>query len=80
MIKRYYSMFNCNQNNQSKQSKQSKQSIKTINQNNHSYQKSIKYYLWLQRRQTNNISIAISFGFQNFSENSLSACVKQNKL
>ena len=50
------------------------------NQNNHSYQKSIKYYLWLQRQQTNNISIAISFGFQNFSENSLSACVKQNKL
>ena len=62
MIKRYYSMFNCNQDN-------------------HSYQKSIKYYLWLQRQQqTNNISIAISFGFQNFSENSLSACVKQNKL
>jgi hypothetical protein len=62
MIKRYYSMFNCNQNNQS-------------------YQKSIKYYLWFQRQQqTNNISISISFGFQNFSENSLSACVKQNKL
>ena len=61
MIKRYYSMFNCNQNN-------------------HSYQKCIKYYLWLQRQQTNNISIAISFGFQNFSENKLSACVKQNKL
>ena len=62
MIKRYYSMFNCNQNN-------------------HSYQKSIKYYLWLQRQQqTNNISIAISFGFQNFSENSLSTCVKQNKV
>jgi hypothetical protein len=60
MIKRYYSMFNCNQNN-------------------HSYQKSIKYYLWLQRQQTNNISISISFGFQNFNENSLSACVKQNK-
>jgi hypothetical protein len=33
-----------------------------------------------QRQQTNNISIAISFGFQNFSENSLSACAKQNKL
>jgi len=64
MIKRYYSMFNCNQNN-------------------HSYQKSIKYYLWLQRQQqTNNISISISLGFQfqKFSENSLSACVKQNKL
>jgi hypothetical protein len=40
------------------------------NQNNHSYQKSIKYYLWLERQQTNNISIAISFGFQNFSEQS----------
>jgi hypothetical protein len=52
MIKRYYSMFNCNQNN-------------------HSFQKSIKYYLWLRRQQqTNNISISISFGFQNFSENS----------
>ena len=41
----------------------------------------IKKYLWLQRQQqTNNISISISFGFQNFSEHSLSACVKQNKL
>jgi hypothetical protein len=40
----------------------------------------IIYFLWLQRQQTNNISIAISFGFQNFSENKLSACVKQNKL
>ena len=56
-------------------------SMFNCNQNNHSYQKSIKYYLWLQRQQqTNNISISISFGFQNFSENSLSACVKQNKL
>ena len=56
-------------------------SMFNCNQNNHSYQKNIKYYLWLQRQQqTNNISISISFGFQNFSENSLSACVKQNKL
>jgi hypothetical protein len=56
-------------------------SMFNCNQNNHSYQKNIKYYLWLQRQQqTNNISISISFGFQNFSEDSLSACVKQNKL
>ena len=56
-------------------------SMFNCNQNDHSYQKSIKYYLWLQRQQqTNNISISITFGFQNFSENSLSACVKQNKL
>jgi len=45
------------------------------NQNNHSYKKGIKYYLWLQRLdiQTNIISSSICFGFQNFSE-------KQNKL
>ena len=62
MIKRYYSMLNCNQNY-------------------HSY-KNIKYELWLQRLdiQTSNISISISLGFQKFSENSLSACVKHNKL
>ena len=44
--------------------------------------KYIKYKLWLQRLeiQTNNISISISLGFQNFSENSSSACVKHNKL
>jgi hypothetical protein len=44
--------------------------------------KNIKYKLRLQRLdfQTNNISISISFGFQKFSENSLSACVKHNKL
>ena len=30
--------------------------------------------------QTNNVSISISLGFQQFSENSLSACVKHNKL
>ena len=52
MIKRYYYMFNCNQNN-------------------HSYQKSIKYYLWLQRQQTNNISIAISFGFHRRTDNTM---------
>jgi hypothetical protein len=42
----------------------------------------IKYKLWLQRLdiQTNNISISISLGFQKLSENSLSACVKHNKL
>ena len=42
--------------------------------------KNIKYKLWLQRFdiQTNNISI--SLGFRKFSENSLSACVKHNKL
>jgi hypothetical protein len=33
-------------------------SMFNCNQNNHSYQKSIKYYLWLQRQQqTNTISI-----------------------
>jgi hypothetical protein len=44
--------------------------------------KNIKYKLWLQRLdiQTNNISISISLGFQKFNENSLSACVKHNKL
>ena len=52
MIKRYYSMFNCNQNYNS--------------------YKNIKYQLWLQRLdiKTNNISISICLGFQNFSENS----------
>ena len=51
--------------------------IKTI-----SATKNINYKLWLQRLdiQTNNISISISLGFQKFSENSLSACVKHNKL
>ena len=44
--------------------------------------KNIKYKLRLQRLdfQTNNISISISLGFQKFNENSLSACVKHNKL
>jgi hypothetical protein len=55
MIKRYYSMFNCNQNN-------------------NSYKKGIKYYLWPQRLDIQtNIAISTCFGFQNFSE-------KQNKL
>jgi hypothetical protein len=37
--------------------------------------KNVMYQLWLQRLdiQTNNISISITLGFQNFSENSLSA-------
>ena len=50
MIKRYSSIFNCNQN----------------------YHKYKKYQVWLQRLdiQTNNISISIYLGFQNFSENS----------
>ena len=44
--------------------------------------KNIKYKLWLQRLdiQTNNISISTSLGFKICSENSLSVCVKHNKL
>ena len=51
------------------------------NQNYHRYN---KYYVLIMASkldiQTNNISISITLGFQNFSENSLSACVKHNKL
>jgi hypothetical protein len=51
--------------------------IKTITGTN-----DIMYSLWLQRLdiQANNISISITLGFPNCSENSLSACVKHNKL
>jgi hypothetical protein len=46
------------------------------------YMKNVIDYNQLQRLdiQTNNISISISLGFQKFSENSLSGCVKHIKL
>ena len=41
----------------------------------------IMHTLWLQRFDIQtNISISISLGFHKFNENSLSACVKHNKI
>ena len=78
MIKRYYSMSNCNQ-----------KGIKYyygFKDNNKQIISQCQicclciYMPTLNKIYLLTYLIAISFGFQNFSENSLSACVKQNKL